>query len=57
MKLSFLIQLMLMLILVVSVYLIFTNSIQGRTKLIVIIISLIIGLYLFFKIPYLRDYN
>ncbi len=57
MKLSFLIQLMLMLILVVSVYLIFTNSIQGRTKLIVIIISLIIGLYLFFKIPYLRDFN
>jgi len=46
-----------MLILVVSGYLIVTNSVKGRTKLFLIILCLIIGLYLFFKIPYLRDYN
>ena len=57
MKLSFLIQLTFMLILVVSGYLIVTNSVQGRTKLFLIILCLIIGMYLFFKIPYLRDYN
>tara|TARA_Y100000768_G_C23990485_1_gene692190 strand:+ start:1864 stop:2763 length:900 start_codon:yes stop_codon:yes gene_type:complete len=57
MKLSFLIQLMLMLIFIVCVYLLFTNSIQGRTKLFVILFSLIVGVYLFYKLPFMRDYN
>ena len=57
MKLSFLIQLMLMLIFIVCVYLLFTNSIQGRTKLFVILFCLIIGIYLFYKLPFMKDYN
>lgn len=57
MKLSFLIQLMLMLIFIVCVYLLFTNSIQGRTKLFVILFSLIVGVYLFYKLPFMKDYN
>jgi|TARA_B110000285_G_scaffold230475_1_gene297173 hypothetical protein len=57
MKLSFLIQLMLMLIFIVCVYLLFTNNIQGRTKLFVIIFTLIVGIYLLYKLPFMKDYN
>jgi hypothetical protein len=57
MKLSFLIQLIFLLILVVGVYLIFTNSVEGRTKLILIVFCLVIGIYLFMKLPLFKNYN
>lgn len=57
MKLSFLIQLIFLLILVVGVYLIFTNSVEGRTKLILIVFCLVIGIYLFIKLPLFKNYN
>jgi hypothetical protein len=57
MKLSFLIQLIFLLILVVGVYLIFTNSVEGKTKLILIVFCLVIGIYLFMKLPLFKNYN
>ena len=57
MKLSFLIQLLLLIILIVGVYLIFTNGVSGRNKLILIVFLVIIGIYLFNKLPFLKGYN
>lgn len=57
MKLSFLIQMMLLLLLVVGVYLLFTDSIQGKMKLIMIVFCLVVGLYLFMKLPMFKDNN
>lgn len=57
MKLSFLIQMMLLLLLVIGVYLLFTNSIQGKMKFIVIIFCLVVGIYLFMKLPAFKDNN
>lgn len=57
MKLSFLIQLMFLLLLVVGIYLIFTDSIQGKMKIILIIFCFFMGSYLFFKLPVFKDHN
>jgi len=57
MKLTFLIQMMLLLLLVVGVYLLFTDSIQGRMKLIIIVFCLVVGVYLFMKLPMFKDNN
>ena len=57
MKLSFLIQLVMLLLLLVCIYLIFTNSIEGRTKLIMIIFCIVLGLYLFSKINVFNSYD
>lgn len=57
MKLSTLIQLMLLLILVVGVYLLFSNSVQGKMKIILIAFCFVIGSYLFFKLPMFKDHN
>ena len=57
MKLSFLIQMMLLLLLVVGVYLLFTNSIEGRMKLVLIVFCLVVGVYLFMKLPVFKDNN
>ncbi len=57
MRLSFLIQLVLLVILIVGVYLIFSNGVSGRNKLILIIALIVIGIYLFSKLPFLRGYN
>ena len=57
MKLSFLVQLILLLILVVSVYLVFTNSVEGKTKMILIVLSLVIGIYLLSKMSVFKDYD
>jgi hypothetical protein len=57
MKLSFLIQLVLLLVLIVGVFMVFTNSVNGRTKLIMIVFLLVIGVYLFTKLPFFRGYN
>jgi len=57
MRLSFLIQLLLLVILIVGVYLLFTNGVSGRSKLILIVFLLVIGIYLFNKLPFLKGYN
>ena len=57
MKLSFLIQLVMLLLLLVCIYLIFTNSVEGRTKLIMIIFCIVLGLYLFSKINVFDSYD
>ena len=57
MKLSFLIQLVFLLLLIVGVYALMTNSIGGRSKMILIIFVLVIGIYLFHKLPLFRSYN
>lgn len=57
MKLSTLIQLMLLLILVVGVYLLFSNSVQGKMKIVLIAFCFVIGSYLFFKLPMFKDHN
>lgn len=57
MKLSFLIQLMLIIVLVVGLYLLFTNSIQGKMRLILIIFCLVVGTYLFFNLSIFKDHN
>lgn len=48
---------MLLLILVVGTYLVFTNSIQGKMKLIMIVFCIVVGLYLFLKLPAFKNYN
>ena len=57
MKLSFLMQLILLLLLVLSIYLVFSNSVTGRTKLIVIIFCIVLGLYLYSKLKLFSNYN
>ena len=57
MKLSFLVQMMLLLLLVIGVYLLFNDSIQGKMKLIMIVFCLVVGLYLFMKLPMFKDNN
>tara|TARA_B100000886_G_C20356078_1_gene463046 strand:- start:164 stop:1108 length:945 start_codon:yes stop_codon:yes gene_type:complete len=57
MKLSFLIQLLLLIILIVGVYLVATNSITGRTKLIAIVFLVVVGIYLFNALPFFQNYN
>lgn len=57
MRLSFLIQLLLLVILIIGVYLLFTNGVSGRSKLILIVFLLVIGIYLFNKLPFLKGYN
>ena len=57
MRLSFLIQLVLLVILIVGIYLIFSNGVSGRNKLILIVALIVIGVYLFSKLPFLRGYN
>ena len=57
MKLSFLMQLILLLLLVLSIYLVFSNTVTGRTKLIVIIFCIVLGLYLYSKLKLFSNYN
>ena len=57
MQLSFLIQLILLLLLVLGVYLVFTNSVSGRKKLIIIVFCVVIGLYLYSKLNLFTSYN
>lgn len=57
MKLSFLIQLALIVILIVGVYLLMNNAISGRSKMILIIFLIVIGIYLFRQLPFLKGYN
>ena len=57
MKLAFLIQLILLLLLVVSLYMVFTNSVGGRAKLIMIVFCVVIGIYLFQKLKIFNDYD
>lgn len=51
------VQLVFILILLVGLYLIFTNSIQGRIKLVIIITVLILGLYLLVNSSLFKSYN
>lgn len=57
MQLSFLIQLVLLLLLTISVYLVFTNTVEGRMKLILIVFCVVLGVYLFSKFNLFKDYN
>ena len=57
MQLSFLIQLILLLLLVLGVYLVFTNSVSGRKKLIIIVFCVVIGLYLYSKLNFFKSNN
>ena len=57
MKLSFLIQLILLLLLAISIFMVFTNSVTGRAKLIVIVFCVVVGLYLYSKMNIFKSYN
>lgn len=57
MKTSFLIQLLLIVLLVVGGYVLFNKSISMRTKLIVGVFLVVIGIYLFKNLPFLMSYN
>ncbi len=57
MKLSFLIQLLLLIILILGVYMIFTNNIAGRSRLILIVFLIVIGIYLFNQFSLFKSYN
>ena len=57
MKLSTLIQIVLIILLVLSVYLLVTNQVTGRNRVIMIVFVLVVGIYLFIKLPIFRDYN
>ena len=57
MNLSFLVQLILLLLLVVSLFMVFTDSVSGRMKIIMIVFCLVVGIYLVQKINVLKNYN
>jgi len=57
MQLSFLVQLILLFILTMCMYLVFTNTVKGRMKIIIIIFSVLLGFYLYSKLSILRSYN
>ena len=57
MKLSFLIQLVFLIIFILGVYLVFTNNVNGRNKLILIVVCLVIAIYLFINLPFFKDHN
>lgn len=57
MKLSFLIQLILLLILIVGVYMIFNNTFSGRMKMIAVVVLLVLGIYLFYQLPMFKGYD
>lgn len=57
MNLSFLVQLILLLLLVVSLYMVFTDSVSGRMKIIMIVFCLVVGIYLVQKINVLKNHN
>ena len=57
MKTSFLIQLLLIVLLVIGGYVLFNKSISMRTKLIVGVFLVVIGIYLFKNLPFLMSYN
>ncbi len=57
MKLSFLIKLVLSLLLLICLYMIFAKPLNSRIKLILIIFSVVIGIYLFNSLNLFKDYN
>lgn len=57
MKLSFLIQLLLLLILIIGVYMVFNNSFSGRSKMIAIVVLVVLGVYLFYQLPMFKSHN
>ena len=57
MNLSFLVQLILLLLLVVSLFMVFTDSVSGRMKIIMIVFCLVVGIYLVQKINVLKNHN
>ena len=57
MKLSFLVQLVFLIIFILGVYLVFTNNVNGRNKLILIVVCLVIAIYLFINLPFFKDHN
>lgn len=57
MKLSFLIQLVFLIIFILGVYLVFTNNVNGRNKLILIVVCLVIAIYLFINLPFFKDHD
>ena len=57
MQLSFLIQLILLFLLIICIYLVFTKKVEGKSKLVIIIFCLVIGLYLYSKLNLFTDYD
>ena len=57
MKLSFLIQILLLIFLILGIFMIFTNSITGRARLIMIVFLVVVGYYLFSKMAIFKSYN
>jgi len=57
MKLSNLVQIIFFIMVIMGVYLLFTNQVSGRTRLILIVFLLVIGIYLFMKLPLFRSYT
>ena len=57
MKLSFLIQLVLLLILIVGVYMVFNDSFSGKSKMIAIVVLVVLGVYLFYQLPLFKSHN
>ena len=57
MSVSGLVKIIFFIILIMGVYLLFTDQVAGRTKMILIIFILVLGIYLFMKLPIFRSYN
>jgi hypothetical protein len=57
MKLSFLINLISLLLLIVGIYALFSNQVQGTFKMALIIFCLVMSYLLISKIPFLKGYN
>ena len=57
MSVSGLVKIIFFIILIMGVYLLFTDQVAGRTKMILIVFILVLGIYLFMKLPMFRSYN
>jgi hypothetical protein len=57
MNLSFLINLILVIFLVMGTFMVFKGNMNTRSKLVLVVILLILGIYLYNSIPFFRDHN
>ena len=57
MNLSFLINLILVIFLVMGTFMVFNGSMNARSKMVLLVILLILGIYLYNSIPFFMDHN
>ena len=57
MKLSGLVRIIFFIFIIMGIYLLFTNQLSGRSRMIMLVFLMVIGIYLFMKLPMFRSYS